>query len=52
MFMLKKKVKKNREYQKKSYYSRKATGWKRLWIPPELLDRIKEILRGNSDEDR
>lgn len=34
----------NNEKQKNLYNRRIAEGWKRIWIPPHLIDKVKKIL--------
>lgn len=43
---------KNRKKSDKTYLERKqAKGWKRLWIPPELVEKVRELIKhGGKDE--
>ncbi len=35
------------ERQKKRYDKKKSGGWLRLWIPPHLILRVKQLIKGD-----
>ena len=41
-------AKTNNEKQKDLYNRRIKEGWKRIWIPPTLIDKVKKILNKNA----
>lgn len=36
-----------REAQTKLRAKKTSKGWKRIWIPPELIERVKKMINGD-----
>lgn len=39
-----------REASKNNRKAKQAAGWKRIWIPPHLIEAIKELLAKNAKD--
>jgi hypothetical protein len=40
---------KTKERQQKLRDKRKEAGWKFIWIPPHLIQKVKNLIKGNEE---